>query len=154
MKEIEFSTMFDITASPGMGGAFFDEFAARNHLNVNASQIAWGEAWNKLVQFGLGSHGPDVSEIWSYTPAHLDALAQSPLANIPFYPAIQQSLKDGRSCYSGHRWSGVEIRLAETIEQLWRDLHAHPDLNIAQEVDKRFSTLCARLEQTILASSW
>jgi ABC-type glycerol-3-phosphate transport system substrate-binding protein len=405
MKEIEFSTMFDTTASPGMGGAFFDAFSARHRLKVNARQIGWGEAWNKLVQFGLSSRGPDISEIgttwlgsfetmealrpftpeevaslggnqcyppglwqacqmsqqqrmlaipftldlrmvfyrrdwlqkagvdeatafvdaehfhetlsrvkaaghpaplgittahahtdivhdmtswiwsaggeirsadgkhmmltlpqsragmeayfglnqfitpkmrgltqqqvnksffegqtaiailkennylgymgqglkvsaeiagnigqamlmrvpylggsalviwrqsmdyqaalklvqfltsteawrvlskevYSYTPAHLDALAHSPLAGIPFYPAIQQSLKDGRSCYSGHRWSGVEIRLAETIEELWRDLYANPALNIAQEVESRFSALCARLEQTILASSW
>jgi multiple sugar transport system substrate-binding protein len=403
MKEIEFSTMFDTTASPGMGGTFFDAFAARTQIKVKPHPMRWDEAWNKLVQFGLGSHGPDVSEIgttwlgsfhtmealhpftaeetsifgngtsyppalwqackinnqvlaipftldlrmvfyrrdllqkadveeatafidsehfyqtlsqlqavghpaplglttaqahtdlvhdmaswvwnaggdvrsddgrqmmltlpqslagleayfslnefispemrglgqhqvnkaffegqtavailkennysgqavqginispdvsgnigmamlmqapyvggsalviwrhsanyrdalklvqyltspeawhvlnqqaWLYIPANLDALAQASVAGTSFYPAIQQSLKYGRSCSSGYRWSGVEVRLAETIEQLWSDLRANPTLNIKQEVEKRFSTLCTRLEQTILASSW
>ena len=90
----------------------------------------------------------------SYTPARLDALDKSPLAAMPFYPAIQQSLKNGRSFHSGFRWSGVEGRLVSTIEQMWRDLRANPELNIAFEVEKRFSDLCIRLEQSILASSW
>lgn len=101
------------------------------------------EAWQVLDQID-----------WPYTPAHLGVLEQSHLAATPFYPAIQKSLKNGRSCHSGHRWNGVEARLAETIEQLWSDLHVQPELNIAREVEKRFSDLCNRLEQTILATSW
>jgi ABC-type glycerol-3-phosphate transport system substrate-binding protein len=89
-----------------------------------------------------------------YTPARLDALEQSPLAAMPFYPAIQASLQNGRSFHSGYRWRGVEARLVSVIEQMWNDLHANPELDIASEVEKRFSDLCARLEQTILASSW
>ena len=87
-------------------------------------------------------------------PARLDALEQSPLAAIPFYPAIQKSLQNGRSFHSGYRWSGVEVRLALVIEQLWNDLRANPELNIAREVEQRFSAVCERLEETILTSSW
>jgi multiple sugar transport system substrate-binding protein len=88
-----------------------------------------------------------------YTPARLDALEQAPLASIPFYPAIQKSLQNGRSFHSGYRWSAVETRLATVIDQLWNDLRANPELNIAREVEQRFSSVCNRLEQTILVSS-
>jgi multiple sugar transport system substrate-binding protein len=89
-----------------------------------------------------------------FTPARLDALEQAPLGAIPYYPAIQKSLQNGRSFHSGYRWSAVETRLATVIEQLWNDLRANPELNIAREVEQRFSAVCDRLEQTILASSW
>ncbi|MGC1375437.1 MAG: extracellular solute-binding protein [Anaerolineales bacterium] len=88
-----------------------------------------------------------------YTPARLDALEQAPLATIAFYPAIQKSLQNGRSFHSGYRWSAVEMRLSTVIDQLWTDLRANPELNIAREVEQRFSSLCNRLEQTILVSS-
>ena len=100
-------------------------------------------------------------EIWQvlnkqhlpYTPAHLDALKQAPLASIPFYPAVQKTIRDGRSFHSGYRWSRVEARLVAVIEQMWGDLRANPELNIEREVGQRFSSVCNRLEQTILASS-
>ncbi|MGC1375438.1 MAG: extracellular solute-binding protein [Anaerolineales bacterium] len=88
-----------------------------------------------------------------YTPARLDLLEQAPLAAIPFYPAIQKSLQNGRSFHSGYRWSAVETRLATVIEQMWNDLRANPGLNIAREVEQRFFSVCNRLEQTILVSS-
>jgi hypothetical protein len=101
------------------------------------------ESWKILYEF----YPP-------YTPARLDAIDKSHMAQMPFYPAIQQSLKNGRSFHSGFRWRGVEARLVAVIEQMWSDLRANPELNIASEVEKRFSDLCNRLEQTILASSW
>ena len=93
------------------------------------------------------------TQVPPYTPARLDVLERAPLAATPFYPAIRKSLENGRSCQSGYRWSGVEARLAAVIEQLWSDLRANPGLNIAHEVDVRFSDLCSRLEGTILVSS-
>jgi ABC-type glycerol-3-phosphate transport system substrate-binding protein len=101
------------------------------------------EAWQSLNQ-----------QCHPFMPARLDAIEQSPLAAIPFYPAIQKSLQNGRSFHSGYRWSGVETRLAIVIEQLWNDLRANPGLNVAHEVEQRFSAVCERLEETILASSW
>ena len=101
------------------------------------------EAWQTLSQ-----------QYQLFIPARLDALGQSPLATIPFYPAIQKSLQNGRSFHSGYRWNGVEARLVAVIEQMWNDLRANPELNIAREVEQRFSAVCDRLEQTILASSW
>jgi multiple sugar transport system substrate-binding protein len=89
-----------------------------------------------------------------FIPARLEAIEQSSLGAIPFYPAIQKSLKNGRSFHSGLRWNGVESRVVAVIQQMWNDLRANPELNIASEVEKRFSDLCNRLEQTILASSW
>jgi multiple sugar transport system substrate-binding protein len=89
-----------------------------------------------------------------YPPARLDALDKSPLAQMPCYPAVRKSLQNGRCFHSGYRWRGVEARLVSVIEQMWSDLRANPELNIASEVEKRFSDLCIRLEQTILASSW
>ena len=100
------------------------------------------EAWQVLNKQNL-----------PFTPARLDILAQAPLGAIPFYPAIQKTLQNGRSFHSGFRWSGVESRLVAVIEQIWADLRANPELNIAHEVEQRFSTVCARLDQTILVSS-
>lgn len=87
-----------------------------------------------------------------YTPARLDLLAQSPLADTPFFPALQKSLQNGRGFQSGFRWSAVESRLGMVIQQLWDDLQADPDLDIAREVEKRFLAACSRLDQTILVS--
>ena len=150
-----------INVSPEMAGNIGQAMLMRVPYIGGSALVIWRHSNNyqaalKLMQFLTSVEAWKVlgQEIWSYNPAHLDALAQSRLASIPFYPAIQQSLKDGRSCYSGHRWSGVEVRLAETIEQLWRDLNANPHLNIKDEVEKRFYSLSVRLEQTILAASW
>lgn len=101
------------------------------------------EAWQVLNQQRM-----------PYTPARLDALEQSPLGAIPFYPAIQESLKNGRSFHSGHRWNGVEARLVAAIQQIWNDVRLNPEINIKHEVEQRFSNVCKRLEQTILATSW
>jgi multiple sugar transport system substrate-binding protein len=100
------------------------------------------EAWQVLNKQNL-----------PFTPARLDILAQAPLGATPFYPAIQKSLQNGRSFQSGFRWSGVESRLVVVIEQIWSDLRANPALDIAHEVEQRFSDVCKRLEQTILVSS-
>ncbi len=104
------------------------------------------EAWN-VLNIKNAYHRP-------FTPARLDVLDKAPLSTTPYYPAIQQSLKHGRSFHSGYRWNGVEGRLVMVIQQLWNDLHANPTLNLAHEVEQRFSSACSRLEQTILASSW
>ena len=101
------------------------------------------EAWQVLNQ-----------QLLPYMPARLDALETTPLAATRFYPAIQNSLKNGRSFHSGFRWNGVEARLATVIGQMWNDLRANPELDIAHEVEQRFSDACRRLEQTILAFSW
>ena len=93
------------------------------------------------------------TQVPPYTPARLDVLEHAPLSTIPFFPAVQKSLQSGRSFQSGYRWSGVEARLAATIEDMWRDLRADPALNISVEVEKRFADLCSRLETTILVSS-
>ena len=93
------------------------------------------------------------TQVPPYTPARLDVLEQSPLATIPFFPAVRKSLESGRGFQSGYRWSGVEARLAAAIEDTWNDLRANPELDIARDVEKRFSDLSSRLEQTILVSS-
>ena len=108
------------------------------------------EAWQV---FNMEARQAFNQERLCYTPARLDVLEQAPLAAIPFYPAIQKSLQNGRSFHSGYRWSAVEMRLATVIEQMWGDLRANPELNIAREVEQRFSSTCNRLEQTILVSS-
>jgi len=63
MREIEFSTMFEVGPNAGLGDAFFDAFSAHHQIRVNRLHIEWPDAWRQLVQFGLNSHGPDVSEI-------------------------------------------------------------------------------------------
>ncbi len=88
-----------------------------------------------------------------FMPARLDVLEQTALGATPFFSPIQKSLQNGRSFHSGYRWNGVEARLAVVIEQMWRDLRANPELDIAHEVEQRFSAVCSRLEQTILVSS-
>jgi multiple sugar transport system substrate-binding protein len=109
----------------------------------------------KLIQYLTSAEAWKVlnKEYLSYIPARLDILEQASLGAIPFYPAIQKSLQNGRSFRSGYRWSAVEVRLAAVVEQMWSDLRANPEMNIASEVEKRFSDLCARLEHTILVSS-
>lgn len=89
-----------------------------------------------------------------YTPARFDALAKSHLSQIPYYPIIVESMKNARSFHSGYRWRGVEARMVSVIEQMWNDLRVNSEMNIHSEVPRRFSDLCKRLEQTILAATW
>jgi multiple sugar transport system substrate-binding protein len=108
------------------------------------------EAWQV---FNMEAKQAFNQERLCYTPARLDALGQAPLATIPFYPAIQKSLQHARTFHNGYRWSAVETRLAIVIQKMWDDLRADPELNIAREVEQRFSSVCNRLEQTILVPS-
>lgn len=85
------------------------------------------------------------------TPARMESLQQTSFATNPFYPVIEKSLLNGRSFHSGFRWGRMESRLVAVIEQMWSDLRANPELDVAAAVNQRFSELCDRLEQTILA---
>jgi ABC-type glycerol-3-phosphate transport system substrate-binding protein len=107
----------------------------------------------KLIEYLTSIEaGQVLYEQYLTTPANLEAIAQSTLAQDPFYPIIRKSLLTGRSFHSGYRWAGVEARLIPVIEKFWQDLRANPKLEIACEVEKRFTELCIRLEQTILSA--
>jgi hypothetical protein len=110
----------------------------------------------KLVQYLCSLQAwEDLNDLYPrYTPARYDALAKSHLTDIPYYSAIETSMKNARSFHSGYRWQGVEARTVLTVEKMWDDLRANPNLDIKTEVEKRFSDLCTRLEQTILAATW
>jgi multiple sugar transport system substrate-binding protein len=94
--------------------------------------------------------GKILYEEYRITPANLNSLQNTSLAADPFYSVIINSLNHGRCVPNSYRWGGVESRLIAVIEQMWNDLHENPHLNIADEVAKRFTELCDRLEQTIL----
>lgn len=110
----------------------------------------------KLVQYLCSLQAwEDLNDLYPrYTPARYDALAKSHLTDIPYYSVIETSMKNARSFHSGYRWQGVEARTVLTVEKMWDDLRANPNLDIKTEVEKRFSDLCTRLEQTILAATW
>lgn len=111
------------------------------------------EAALKLIEYLTSVEvGQVLYEQYLTTPANLEAIAQSTLAQDPFYSIIRKSLLTGRGFHSSYRWAGVEARLIPVIEQFWQDLRANPKLEIAREVEKRFTELCNRLEQTILSA--
>lgn len=108
----------------------------------------------KLVQYLTSAEAWKIMNLdgFPFTSARIDILEHSKIATTPFYSALLQSIKHGRSFQSGYRWSGVESRLVAVIENLWTDLRANPELNLTHEIEERFSSVCTRLEQTILAS--
>lgn len=108
----------------------------------------------KLVQYLTSADAWKIlnQDDFPFTSSRIDILEHSKIAKTPFYSALQKSLEHGRSFQSGYRWSGVESRLVAVIENLWGDLRANPELNIQHEIEERFSAVCTRLEQTILAS--
>ncbi len=110
----------------------------------------------KLIQYLSSLEAwQDLYELYPrYTPARLDARAKSHLAGIPYYSVIEKSMKHARSFQSGYRWRGVEARIVSVIEQMWNDLRVNPALNLQSEVERRFTELSNRLEQTILAATW
>jgi multiple sugar transport system substrate-binding protein len=122
--------------------------------------VVWGHSPRVEDSLRLVEHltsiemGQILYEHCHATPARLEAVQQTSLVKDPFYPVIKKSLQKGRSFHSGFRWGRVESRLVAVIEEMWNDLRVNPELDIAHEVKQRFSTLCDRLEQTILASSW
>jgi ABC-type glycerol-3-phosphate transport system substrate-binding protein len=106
----------------------------------------------KLIQALTSKEaGQILYEQYRKTPANMEALELTSLVTDPFYQVVLESLQQGRSVHSGYRWGGVEARLIPVIDQMWKDLHANPELNIACEVEHRFCDICNRLEQTILA---
>jgi maltose-binding protein MalE len=122
--------------------------------------VVWGHSPHVDDSLKLVEHltsiemGQTLYEQCRATPARLGAIQKTSLVADPFYPVIEKSLQKGRSFHSGFRWGRVEARLVAIIEEMWSDLRANPELDIAREVKQRFSALCDRLEQTILASTW
>jgi multiple sugar transport system substrate-binding protein len=102
MREIEFSTMFGIGPSEEIGDNFFDSFTANHQVKVKPWQMDWPTSWNELVQFGLNSHGPDISEVGTtwlgsfHTMEALRLLTESEIAIFGgekrFPPAIWRSI--------------------------------------------------------------
>jgi multiple sugar transport system substrate-binding protein len=84
-------------------------------------------------------------------PARLDVLSQPPFSTDERFRMVRDSLKRGRGFRSARLWAGVEMRLNEMSDQLWADLFANPDLNLAQEIEQRVKTTAERLEKTLLA---
>lgn len=146
---------FDVTENIGVAMLMKAPYIGGSHLVIWRHAADYQDSL-KLAQYLCSMQAWKLlnKQHLPFTPARLDILDQSPLATTPFYSAIQQTLKHGRTFHSGYRWNGVEGRLVSVIQQMWTDLRADPALNIADEVEKRFSAACKRLEQTILASSW
>jgi multiple sugar transport system substrate-binding protein len=62
MKEIAFTT---ISLPSEMAGGLCKAFTSLEQVRVAVDQYGWSTAWNQLVQIGLSTHGPDVSEVGS-----------------------------------------------------------------------------------------
>lgn len=143
----------EVAENVGLAMLMQTPFIGGTGLSVWRHSHQYAEAI-KLIQYLTSAEAWEVinQQALPYAPARLDVLAQTPLASTPFYPVIQKTLRNGRSFQTGYRWSGVESRLVVVIQSIWDDLYANPTLNIADEIEKRFSAVCKRLEETILLS--
>jgi multiple sugar transport system substrate-binding protein len=150
-RVIKDKTAVELAENVGMAKLMQAPFVGGTALAIWRHSPAAQEAL-KLIQLLTSKEtGQILYDQYLTTPANLEALEYTSLAADPFYTVITKSLEQGRSVHSGYRWGGVEARLVAVIEQMWNDLRANPDLNIAREVEQRFTELCDRLEQTILA---
>jgi len=85
-------------------------------------------------------------------PARLAALNAEPFAGDPDYQLVVDCIRKGREIRSARLWAGIETRLNALCEQLWVDLFANPDFDLAGEIERRVRDLAGRLEKTLLAN--
>ena len=85
-------------------------------------------------------------------PALLPVLAGSPFTDDADYQVVCECLRQGRAFRTSHFWAGIEMRMNNLFNQLWRDLFANPDLDLEVEIEHRVRKMADRVEKTLLAN--
>jgi multiple sugar transport system substrate-binding protein len=127
-------------------------FIGSSHL------VIWRHSLHELEALQLINHltSPAVLknlfQAGVHFPARVEVLNGEPFAGDPDYQLVIECIRRGREVRSARLWAGVESRLNALGVQLWVDLFANPELDLAGEIERRVRDLAGRLEKTLLAN--
>ncbi len=79
-------------------------------------------------------------------PTRLEALAEPPFATHPFWQLATRGLRTGRSFRVTRSWGLMEDRLTTALANLWTDVLADPDADLAAAIYRRLEPLAKRLD--------
>jgi multiple sugar transport system substrate-binding protein len=82
-------------------------------------------------------------------PARLDLLAQPPFSTDPHYQVITRALQQGRTHARLPMWGLIEERLTTALAQIWNEVRAAPQQDVAALIGKYIDPLAQRLEATL-----
>jgi multiple sugar transport system substrate-binding protein len=82
-------------------------------------------------------------------PTRLEALDGPTFMSDSTYVTIGQSLKTGRGFHGTYVWGAVEERLATLLGELWAEIFANPDVDVAEIVKARLDVLAQRLDSAL-----
>jgi multiple sugar transport system substrate-binding protein len=85
-------------------------------------------------------------------PARLEAYKLPPFSTDPDYRLVSECLQRGQAFRTARRWAAVELRLNAFYEQLWEDIFANPQLDLAAEIEKRTREMSSHVERSILSN--
>lgn len=104
----------------------------------------------KLVRFLTGQRlqTTDLLEA-GYLPARQQALSSPPFTTDPHFRLIGQSLQSGQGFDAAYMWGLVEDRLAAAIAEIWQQVFAEPDIDVAHIVAEKLESLAARLDRIL-----
>jgi multiple sugar transport system substrate-binding protein len=82
-------------------------------------------------------------------PARRDLLAQPPFSTDPYYQKIVEALEAGRPHTRITMWGLVEDRLVTALAQIWNEIRADPNQDIAAFIERSIVPLVQRLNATL-----
>jgi ABC-type glycerol-3-phosphate transport system substrate-binding protein len=133
----------DVAAMPGTSFVGGSSFVLWNHIRPGQETLALA----LLKQLTSPETQYAYFEQDGFLPARVEALQR--LEKRPFYGAVAETLKRGRSFHKIKLWGLVEERLMNAVTQIWQALYANPDANIAEEITKVLDPLERRLQLTL-----
>lgn len=133
----------DVAAMPGTSFVGGSSFVLWNHIRPGQETLALA----LLKQLTSPETQYAYFEQDGFLPARMEALQR--LEKRPFYGAVAETLKRGRSFHKIKLWGLVEERLMNAVTQIWQALYANPDANVAEEITKVLDPLERRLQLTL-----
>jgi multiple sugar transport system substrate-binding protein len=86
-------------------------------------------------------------------PVRLDALTGPPFSTQPLYRPIVDGLKLGRSYYTSRLWGLLEEQLVAELNQIWAEVFANPEVELADLLEDHLRPLGERLDAILAADT-
>lgn len=138
-----FGRDMDVAAVPGTSFVGGSSFVLWNHIRPNQEALALG----LLKQIISPETQYNYFEQDGFLPTRVEALQR--LETRPFYGAVAETIKRGRSFRKLKLWGLVEERLMSAITAIWQALYANPDADVDKEIAKVLDPLERRLQLTL-----
>lgn len=139
----------EVLANLGMALVPGTPFVGGSHL-VCWKHAVYGSASIDLIRFLTSKHVQTAfGQRAGLLPTRPDVLRNPPFADTPLYQIVAGGLEKGRSFRPIPLWGLVEERLSEALSDLWAQVLAEPDLDLAEAIAGCLNPLARQLDVTL-----